>query len=183
MQTFLLIQYDQLAVFVSFLEHMLTFLYVAVIVLQSQQWCHQGHIGLSVRRSNLRESETVYYEPKEACIQNQEKEDTYYKSKYLFKNKSSHVVGLCTYVLLLAKSQFVSLSIPFFYFKKIKQGKTIIFQGIYSPPKKYHAGTFLHIQICISNNQTTNSTGPFSCLVRDSRIKSNLPFWQTTETK
>lgn len=40
MQTFLFIQYDQLTVFVGLLKHKLTFLNMAVIVLQAQEWCH-----------------------------------------------------------------------------------------------------------------------------------------------
>ena len=46
----LLIQNDQLAVLVSLLQHVLTLFDVAVIVLQTEQGGHEGHVRLQGRQ-------------------------------------------------------------------------------------------------------------------------------------
>ena len=46
----LLVQDDQLAVLVSLLQHVLALFDVAVIVLQTQQGGHQGHVRLQERQ-------------------------------------------------------------------------------------------------------------------------------------
>lgn len=52
MQPLLLVQDDQLAVFVGFLQHVLALLNVAVVVLQAQQGRHQGYVGLQRSRTS-----------------------------------------------------------------------------------------------------------------------------------
>ena len=45
-QPFLLVEYDELAVLVGLLQDVLALLDVTVVVLQTQQGRHQGHVGL-----------------------------------------------------------------------------------------------------------------------------------------
>lgn len=46
MQTFLLIENNELAVLVGFLQDVLALLDVAVVVFQTEEGRHQGHVGL-----------------------------------------------------------------------------------------------------------------------------------------